>query len=170
MKRINKLSYVTNDLEGRRSNEAAEEKEEINFMDIIIIMMVFIFYMSQQTGQVSSGQSGKIVLLLSKIGIEISQDNISKITFIIRKSAHFSEYFVLYILLFNVIKNYIHSKKIILYSIMGVIIYAASDEFHQYVVPGRSAAIKDVFIDTCGGIAASIVNNLFYKVKNMIKI
>ena len=51
---------------------------------------------------------------------------------------------------------------------MGVIIYAASDEFHQYFVPGRSAAIKDVFIDTCGGIAASIVNNLFYKVKNMI--
>ena len=76
----------------------------------------------------------------------------------------------LFFLLFNVIKNYIHSKKIILYSIMGVIIYAASDEFHQYFVPGRSAAIKDVFIDTCGGIAASIVNNLFYKVKNMIKI
>ena len=74
-----------------------------------------------------------------------------------------------YILLFNVIKNYIHSKKIILYCIMGVIIYAASDEFHQYFVPGRSAAIKDVFIDSCGGIAASIVNNLFYKVKNMIK-
>ena len=53
---------------------------------------------------------------------------------------------------------------------MGDIIYATSDEFHQYFVPGRSAAIKDVFIDTCGGIAASIVNNLFYKVKNMIKI
>ena len=138
-----------------------KKKKKLISWILLLSWMVFIFYMSQQTGQVSSGQSGKIVLLLSKIGIEISQDNISKITFIIRK---------LYILLFNVIKNYIHSKKIILYSIMGVIIYAASDEFHQYFVPGRSAAIKDVFIDTCGGIAASIVNNLFYKVKNMIKI
>ena len=146
-----------------------KKKKKLISWILLLSWMAFIFYMSQQTGQVSSGQSGKIVLLLSKIGIEISQDNISKITFIIRKSAHFSEYFVLYILLFNVIKNYIHSKKIILYSIMGVIIYAASDEFHQYFVPGRSAAIKDVFIDTCGGIAASIVNNLFYKVKNMIK-
>ena len=126
--------------------------------------------MSQQTGQVSSGQSGKIVLLLSKIGIEISKDNISNITFIIRKSAHFTEYFILYILLFNVIKHYIHTKKIIFYSIMGVIIYAVSDELHQYFVPERSSTIKDLFIDSCGGIVASIVNNLFYKVKNMIKI
>ena len=147
-----------------------KKKKKLISWILLLSWMVFIFYMSQQTGQVSSGQSGKIVLLLSKIGIKISQDNISKITFIIRKSAHFSEYFILYILLFNVIKNYIHSKKIILYCIMGVIIYAVSDEFHQYFVPGRSAAIKDVFIDSCGGIAASIVNNLFYKVKNMIKI
>ena len=91
-----------------------KKKKKLISWILLLSWMVFIFYMSQQTGQVSSGQSGKIVLLLSKIGIEISQDNISKITFIIRKSAHFSEYFILYILLFNVIKNYIHSKKIIL--------------------------------------------------------
>ena len=77
-----------------------KKKKKLISWILLLSWMVFIFYMSQQTGQVSSGQSGKIVLLLSKIGIEISQDNISKITFIIRKSAHFSEYFVLYILLF----------------------------------------------------------------------
>ena len=146
-----------------------QQKKKKKLISWIILSGWFLYFIVSTNRTVSSCQV-VIVLLLSKIGIEISQDNISKITFIIRKSAHFSEYFVLYILLFNVIKNYIHSKKIILYSIMGVIIYAASDEFHQYFVPGRSAAIKDVFIDTCGGIAASIVNNLFYKVKNMIKI
>ena len=75
-----------------------KKKKKLISWILLLSWMVFIFYMSQQTGQVSSGQSGKIVLLLSKIGIEISQDNISKITFIIRKSAHFSEYFILYIL------------------------------------------------------------------------
>lgn len=147
-----------------------QKKKKLISWILLLSWMAFIFYMSQQTGQVSSGQSGKIVLLLSKIGIKISQENISNITFIIRKSAHFTEYFILYILLFNVIKNYLHTKKIIFYSIMGVVIYAVSDELHQYFVPGRSAAIKDVFIDSCGGITASIANNLFYKVKNTIKI
>ncbi|MCQ2969306.1 MAG: VanZ family protein [Clostridium sp.] len=147
-----------------------KQKKRIISWILLLSWMFFIFYMSQQTGQVSSGQSGKIVLLLSKIGINISQDNISNITFIIRKLAHFSEYFILYILLFNVIKNYIHDKKIILYCIIGVIIYAISDEFHQYFIAGRSAQIKDVFIDSCGGITASIINNLFHKFKNTIKV
>ena len=152
-----------------KQKQKKQKKKLISWI-LLLAWMAFIFYMSQQIGQVSSGQSGKIVLLLSKIGIEISKDNISNITFIIRKSAHFTEYFILYILLFNVIKHYIHTKKIIFYSIMGVIIYAVSDELHQYFVPERSSTIKDVFIDSCGGIVASIVNNLFYKVKNMIKI
>lgn len=144
-----------------KQKQKKQKKKLISWI-LLLAWMAFIFYMSQQTGQVSSRQSGKIVLLLSKIGIEISKDNI---TFIIRKSAHFTEYFILYILLFNVIKHYIHTKKIIFYSIMGVIIYAVSDELHQYFVPERSSTIKDVFIDSCGGIVASIVNNLFYKVK-----
>ena len=132
-----------------KQKQKKQKKKLISWI-LLLAWMAFIFYMSQQTGQVSSGQSGKIVLLLSKIGIEISKDNISNITFIIRKSAHFTEYFILYILLFNVIKHYIHTKKIIFYSIMGVIIYAASDEFHQYFIPGRSAEVMDVCIDTLG--------------------
>jgi VanZ family protein len=35
--------------------------------------------------------------------------------------------------------------------------YAALDEFHQSFVPGRTAAISDVLIDTAGGIGAQIV-------------
>ena len=115
----------------------------------------------------SSNQSNFIVDIVVNI---LKIDNIELLSLIIRKLAHFTEYFILYILLYNVIKHYVHTKKIIFYSIMGVIIYAVSDELHQYFVPERSSTIKDVFIDTCGGIAASIVNNLFYKVKNMIKI
>ena len=95
-----------------KQKQKKQKKKLISWI-LLLAWMAFIFYMSQQTGQVSSGQSGKIVLLLSKIGIEISKDNISNITFIIRKSAHFTEYFILYILLFNVIKYYIHTKKII---------------------------------------------------------
>lgn len=132
---------------------------------LLLSWMAFIFYMSHQTGAVSSSQSGRIVGLLYSLGIVIPQEKISLLTFIIRKAAHISEYFILYILLYNVLKNYMYSKKIIIYSIIGVVLYAASDELHQYFIPGRSAEIKDVFIDSCGGIVASILNNLFYKYK-----
>ena len=30
------------------------------------------------------------------------------------------------------------------------IVYATSDEIHQYFVPGRACMIEDVFIDTLG--------------------
>lgn len=38
--------------------------------------------------------------------------------------------------------------------------YAAFDEFHQSFVPGRTAAVGDVLIDTSGGIAAQVVASL----------
>ena len=56
-----------------------KQKKKLISWILLLAWMAFIFYMSQQTGQVSSGQSGKIVLLLSKIGIEISKDNFYEI-------------------------------------------------------------------------------------------
>ena len=64
-----------------------KQKKKLISWILLLAWMAFIFYMSQQTGQVSSGQSGKIVLLLSKIGIEISKDNISNITEVLNKFA-----------------------------------------------------------------------------------
>ena len=53
-----------------KQKQKKQKKKLISWI-LLLAWMAFIFYMSQQTGQVSSGQSGKIVLLLSKIGIEI---------------------------------------------------------------------------------------------------
>ena len=69
-----------------KQKQKKQKKKLISWI-LLLAWMAFIFYMSQQTGQVSSGQSGKIVLLLSKIGIEISKDNISNITEVLNKFA-----------------------------------------------------------------------------------
>ena len=55
-----------------------KKKKKLISWILLLSWMVFIFYMSQQTGQVSSGQSGKIVLLLYKIGISAKQLNLIK--------------------------------------------------------------------------------------------
>jgi VanZ family protein len=38
-------------------------------------------------------------------------------------------------------------------ALLWVVVYAASDEFHQLFVPSRQASVRDVLIDTCGGAA-----------------
>jgi VanZ family protein len=45
--------------------------------------------------------------------------------------------------------------------LLSVALYAASDEFHQLFVPGRDAAVHDVFIDTAGGAAGLFALWLF---------
>lgn len=78
-----------------------------------------------------------------------------KYVFFIRKCAHFFLYFILggliYVLLSIIIKSPI--KPVIL-AILASFIYACTDEFHQLFVPGRTSAIFDIMVDTCGSMLA----------------
>lgn len=56
-----------------------------------------------------------------------------------------------------------NKKKIILSLLVGLL-YASLDEFHQSFVPGRTAAITDVLIDTLGVLAGIIIIFLGIKI------
>ena len=74
-----------------------------------------------------------------------------------RKIAHFSEYGVggiLFISLFSTY-NWTDKRKILTSIALGAW-YATMDEIHQLMVPGRSGAFKDVYIDTLG-VATGVV-------------
>ncbi len=71
---------------------------------------------------------------------------------ILRKIAHVFEYFILTFLLYRAFKgsfvtNVFH---LFVYPAVFSFFYAASDEFHQSFVQGRSGSIRDIFIDTVG--------------------
>lgn len=72
--------------------------------------------------------------------------------FILRKVAHVVEYSILTLLLYRAFKG--SCTMGILYSFVYPasisFLYAVSDEFHQSFVPGRSAAVRDVLIDSIG--------------------
>ena len=72
-----------------------------------------------------------------------------RIDYPVRKCAHASEYAILGILLWLSISE-IAEKKMGLYAFVTGTIYAASDEFHQLYVPGRSGQISDVILDASG--------------------
>lgn len=69
---------------------------------------------------------------------------------LIRKFAHFIEYFVLFLLVYHVVTYYQSMKYAIITSILLCIAFAGLDEFHQSFVPGRAARLTDVMIDSFG--------------------
>jgi hypothetical protein len=74
--------------------------------------------------------------------------------FIAKKSAHLLEYFIFSLLLYRALKNSsdLSQKRSLVFSMLILIIYAISDEFHQSFIPGREPRIRDVAIDSLGGL------------------
>ena len=113
---------------------------------LLILWMLFIFIMSSFNGVMSSNQSGSIATLIYNI---FNISDTEKVSFIVRKCAHVSEFFILGILVINLISKY-NVKNSYLLSFFVCVLYASSDEFHQLFVPGRSGQVADIFIDLIG--------------------
>lgn len=132
---------------------------------LIILWTCLIFLFSSQDGGESSGFSRKFVEFFIK-----DPDLVDKIEPYVRKLAHFSEYGlggVLFISLFSTYE-WTDRRKITTSILLGVW-YAIMDEIHQLMVPGRSGAIKDVYIDSLGIITGVIGMLIVIKIFEIIK-
>ncbi len=74
--------------------------------------------------------------------------------FIVKKTAHVIEYAIFYWLLFRAVsqKNKLINKKSFLLTLILIIFYALTDEWHQTFIPGREGTLRDVGFDTIGGL------------------
>ena len=114
---------------------------------LLVLWMIVIFLFSNQphSGNVTHNIIEKIIPTLKNHQI------IDILNYIVRKSAHIAEYFVLAYLLYSLLKEYTkNEKKKIILSIIFCFLYACTDELHQMLVPGRSSLFKDCLIDTFG--------------------
>jgi len=132
-------------------------KKHIDWI-LVIGWMALIFIFSSQPAEVSNGNNKFVINLFNLIGLDLNSIFGVLVDFIIRKAAHFIEYFVLYILLYRAtrIKRNKDIKPLIC-SILIVFLYACSDEFHQAFVPGRGPAFRDVLVDTSAGLTAFLI-------------
>mgnify|MGYP001100043944 CR=1 FL=1 len=74
-----------------------------------------------------------------------------KIEYPVRKAAHMTEYAILGLLSFAFYRGILKKEmRQFLAALLTAAVYAATDEFHQYFIPGRSAEVMDVCIDTLG--------------------
>jgi len=112
------------------------------------------------TGAFTAEHTSRIIIpILRWLLPHAASVTLAHIHFLIRKSAHFTEYFILSLLVLRGIRAGRPGTRFAwaLVVIAIVACYASLDELHQRFVPGRTAAVGDVLIDTSGGVAAQLV-------------
>lgn len=135
--------------------------KQFKFLIPAIIWMLFIFTMSHTIGTVSSQQSNFIADIIA----QYLKIDYNLLTFIIRKTAHMSEYAILLLLLyFGITKINIYKYSLSI-SLFITFIYACSDEIHQLFIPGRSGQFTDVLIDTSGALIMLLLIYTFKLIK-----
>jgi len=78
----------------------------------------------------------------------------------VRKLAHFTEYAVLFTVLAVALRraySRLSAASIAVISLAVSVVFAASDEFHQIFVAGRTPALSDVWLDSCGALLAASI-------------
>ena len=125
----------------------------------VLAWMIFVFQFSNQPSDKSQNTSGNfariVVNLISKT-TEISEmekeELVQKINPIIRKIAHYLLYTIGGIFIIINVKQYkdLSNKSQIIVGLIIGMLYAISDEIHQYFIPGRACQVKDVCIDSLG--------------------
>lgn len=140
------------------------------------VWCVFIFQMSAKGGEVSQGMSDGVIASAIKLlypgFVSLNPDAqvaaIGTWSFPVRKAAHLSEYALLGLLASNACIQLARArgrevclrsegKRLLLLAFALCVLYAASDEFHQLFVDGRSGQLRDVVIDSCGAMIGVLV-------------
>jgi VanZ family protein len=128
----------------------------------VLLWMSIIF--AGSTDLASPKHTSRIIEpFLRWIAPGISEEMIQGVQYLIRKSAHATEYAVLSLLLWRARRrtqqppatDWKWQDALFAVTISGL--YAASDEYHQSFVSTRQAAVLDVLIDTSGAIAAMLL-------------
>jgi len=80
--------------------------------------------------------------------------------FLVRKSAHFTEYAILSALWFRAIRVHLSNLWRVRWALVGLVAslsVAILDEVHQSFVPSRTSSAHDVLLDFCGAFFAQLV-------------
>ncbi len=138
---------------------------------LVLIWMIVIFNFSNQNGTKSTNTSDIVTSMVVNVTTnatnkEYTREEVKKkvedSTFYIRKTAHFTEYLILGILVLNLLSNYGKiNKRMLLLALIFCYLYAVSDEIHQIFITGRTAKFLDTLIDGTGALIGITMFSIF---------
>ncbi len=139
-------------------------KKRLVFIALTVLWMGLIFFMSAQVASDSSNQSMFITERIIRLFISNpSSELLFFAEVLVRKAAHFTEYFILAFFVYGIFDKDARYSFVKTFCIC--LLYAISDEIHQYFVPGRACRFFDVMVDTAGCLFYVLTNIFFHKVK-----
>ena len=146
---------------------------------LLVLLYIMIFLLSSDVAEDSSVKSSAVTELLLKIWSFFQKNDQTPTTEavvdlfplelekIVRKLAHFSEYLCVGLLSYSLVllwwKGKVWNGRLLIG--MQLLLSASLDEIHQYFVPGRYAAVKDVVIDCAGGITGMVIIGLVFAMR-----
>lgn len=140
------------------------KRKRIFYILLTLTWMIVIFCFSADPADDSSEKSMGIGYVMASIfvpdfddwDVGRQQEFVKEIEHPVRKVGHATEYAVLGFLCMGTCWTFdgIHKKKLLIIIAWAVAtLYAASDELHQWFVPGRSCQFSDVCLDSIGALA-----------------
>ena len=137
--------------------------KRIFFGGAVVCWCITIFLLSAQNADESSMTSGGFIRRMLELFVPDFLTGtaaeraamINRLQFAVRKTAHFTAYFVLGFLaaqVFLAFPKLKTSPRMCLGAWLFSVLYAVSDEVHQSFVPGRAMQLRDVIIDSTGAL------------------
>ena len=140
----------------------------------VFAWMTVIFLMSSDDSEESSKKSEIVVDAVIEVAVDVKLTTREKVTpsvrrtigFYVRKTAHATEYAILGILLVLALAAWGIRGPVARGALALPIAaaYAASDEYHQLSVSGRSGEWRDVLIDISGALAGILLSLLLMRI------
>ena len=146
---------------------AKKHTASLVFLLIALLLMGRIFAFSAEKSQESQKTSEGVCYFIASVIVggfsdlpELDKElKVQELVPAVRKVAHFSIYAALgFFLMLSALSFYLENKRKVKRDVsmafaLGVsLLYAATDEFHQLFVEGRSGNFRDVCIDFCGAL------------------
>ncbi len=129
---------------------------------LTVLMLLFIFGMSAFNGDESSELSGGLLEYINSVLSLLGLGDILT-EHILRKTAHYTEYFILGGLFVLDGLSYIGNfRKSIKFTLSAGLITACLDEFSQSFSEGRTPGVTDVIIDFSGILSAALIGCAVY--------
>ena len=138
-----------------RLSDLTPSRRRLSRFGPLVVWAALIFIGS--SGVLSGSHTSIVVRPVLWLFPHVSEATLAFIHFIVRKAGHFTEYAIL--ALFAVRAFRTSSREVLRsrwfwVSLLFVVAYALSDEFHQSFVPSRTGSVFDSMIDSAGGLFA----------------
>ena len=129
---------------------------------LVLMWQSIIFLFSAQPATDSKElSSGLTEMVLELIFPHMTPDRVAEVaemlSFAVRKSAQFTIYMILGMLMYNCISRILSVKRKVAASLLFCFLYAVTDEIHQIFVDGRAGRVLDVCIDSVGSLCGIMI-------------